>query len=208
MARNRFSANDLRAPGAAPWVALAALGTAASLATAATPAPTTPATTTAAPAAARSATAQSGEPIPMPVARKWVEAPSKPNGSGIRVRYSVPDVVQPGQLTPVQIELSNVQAGAEVQWRLPNGSTGTSMPRGPDTYMALTPGQPNVITVNVVPAADGTVYLDVFTRQNGRSSAQSVPLKVGSGKVTLQQPGTAKPAPGGERVISLPSTPK
>ncbi len=164
--------------------------------------------TTPALAADAKATAQPGKLAPLEAPIKWVEAPSKPSGSGIRLRYSVPDVIQAGQLVPVQIELANVRPGAEVQWRLPGGSTGTTMPGGAGSFMALTPGQPNVITVNVMPTADGTVYLDVFTRQNGRGSAQSVPLKVGSGKVTLKQEGVARTGPGGEKVISLPSTPR
>lgn len=136
----------------------------------------------------------------------WVDAPAKPNGSGIRLRYHVPAAVQPGQRVTVQLEFSNVKDGAEAQWRLPEG-VATPLP-GQAAAIQLVPGQPNVVSLDVVPAADGMVYLDVVTRQGGRGSVQSVPLKVGSGKPLLKREGTLETTPSGEKIISLPSTPR
>lgn len=139
----------------------------------------------------------------------WTTAPSKSNASGIRLRYLVSPALQPGQLGIVKLQLSGVTGDdARVEWRAPAGSSW----RGPEgvngTSMALPPGQVTTLVLEITPAADGMAYLDVFTSQGGRATAQSVPLKVGSGAPQLKREGTAQTTPGGEKVISLPSTPK
>ena len=138
----------------------------------------------------------------------WVHVASKHNGSGVRLAYSVPSM-QPGRTSTVLLRFSGVQGDdARVEWRAPEGASVTSAVAGSSTGMALPRGQVTTLTLDVTPAADGMAYLDVFTTQNGRGSAQSVPLKVGSGKVFLKREGTLQTMPSGEAVISLPSSPK
>ena len=138
----------------------------------------------------------------------WVHVASKHNGSGVRLAYSVPSM-QPGRTSTVQLQFSGVQgADARVEWRAPEGASVTSAVAGSSTGVALPRGQVTTLTLDVTPTADGMAYLDVFTTQNGRGSAQSVPLKVGSGKVFLKREGTLQTMPSGEAVISLPSSPK
>jgi len=139
----------------------------------------------------------------------WTHAAGKHNGSGIRLSYIVPAGMQPGQSARVQLQFSGVTGDdARAEWRGPAGSSVSSAQLGSAASMALPPGQVTTISLDVVPAADGMAYLDVFTTQGGRGSAQSLPLKVGSGKVALKREGTMETSPSGEKVISLPSTPK
>jgi hypothetical protein len=143
-------------------------------------------------------------------AEGWISAaPGKANASGIRLRYQVSPALLPGQMGIVKLQFSGVtRDDAKVEWRAPAGSSW----RGPEgitgSSMLLPPGQVTTIALEITPAADGMAYLDVFTSQGGRASAQSVPLKVGSGAIQLKREGTLQTTPGGEKVISLPSTPK
>ena len=143
-------------------------------------------------------------------APEWTEPMrTKANGSGIKLRYAVPASLQPGQPAVVRVELSNVRgADARLAWRAPEGASVSVRGGGTVGSMALPVGQTTVVEFDVTPAADGMAYLDVFTSQGGRSTAQSLPLKVGSGQVLLKREGTVQTMPSGEKVISLPSQPK
>jgi hypothetical protein len=136
-------------------------------------------------------------------------AAAKHNGSGVRLDYSVPAALSPGRTGSVQLRFSGVSGDdARVEWRAPAGSSVSSASLGAATSMALPRGQVTTVLLDVTPTADGMAYLDVFTSQGGRTSAQQVPLKVGSGAVVLKRDGAAQTSPSGEKVISLPSTPK
>ena len=141
-------------------------------------------------------------------AGSWTQAAAKPNGSGVRLAYNVAPM-QPGRVGSVQLRLSGVTADdARVEWRAPAGGVVTSAAVGAATSMSLPRGQVTTQLLDVTAAADGMAYLDVFTTQGGRTTAQSVPLKVGSGAIVLKREGTAQTMPSGEKVISLPSQPK
>lgn len=139
----------------------------------------------------------------------WVDAPAgKHNGSGIRVSYNAP-AMQPGQTATVQLQFSGVTGDdASVVWRAPEGGSVSAAAPGGASSMALPRGQVSTLTLQVTPGADGLAYLDVFTVQQGRGSALSVPLKVGSGAARLKREGTTMKTPSGEVVTALPSTPK
>lgn len=159
------------------------------------------------------AVAANGSGSPLPVKAKasshWTDATAKHNGSGVRLAYAVPAGLQPGQTGTVELRFSGVTADdARVEWRAPAGASVVSAQAGSATSMALPPGQVTTISLDVTVAADGMAYLDVFTTQAGRGSAQSVPIKVGSGAVLLKREGAMQTGPAGEKVISLPSTPK
>lgn len=140
---------------------------------------------------------------------QWKTAAAKHNGSGIRLDYSVPTAMLPGRTGSVQLRFGGVTGDdARVEWRAPAGGSVSSAVHGTATSVALPRGQATTLFLDVTPAADGMAYLDVFTSQGGRTSAQSVPLKVGSGAVVLKRDGAAQTMPSGEKVISLPSTPK
>ncbi len=158
--------------------------------------------------AAKAATAAGRAAPARPAA--WIDpGPVKPNGSGIRLRYTVASGLQPGQTAIVQLEFSGVRSeGARAEWRAPVGTAVSSTQLGNISSISLPRGQSTVVSLQVTPSADGMAYLDVFTTQGGRGTAQSVPIAVGSGKVLLQQEGVTKVTPSGEKVISLPSTPR
>lgn len=139
---------------------------------------------------------------------KWVTAASKHNGSGIRLSYSVPDALQAGQPARVQLRFSGVTAqGATVALRVPAGTELTADSGLAIGRVPLAVGQVTTLDLRVVPTADGLQTLDVFTSQAERSSAQSVPLKVGSGTAKPQAPGKVMTTPSGEKIISLPAQP-
>jgi hypothetical protein len=66
-------------------------------------------------------------------------------------------------------------------------------------------GESRTLNIDVPPQADGVHYLDVVTTQAGRTSVQSVPLKVGSGRAALKPEGRPQTTPSGEKIISLPA---
>ncbi|MEO7057470.1 MAG: hypothetical protein ABI281_00305 [Caldimonas sp.] len=148
-------------------------------------------------------------PVKAKASSAWTEAASKHNGSGVRLAYAVPAGLQPGQTGTVELRFSGVtDDDARVEWRAPAGGSAVSAQTGTATSMALPRGQVTTLALDVSVAADGMAYLDVFTTQAGRGSAQSVPIKVGSGAVLLKRDGAMQTGPAGEKVISLPSTPR
>lgn len=138
----------------------------------------------------------------------WVQAPSKHSGSGIRLRYRTPDAVQPGEAITLELQFSGVTApDAQVELRGPEGSSLSAADGSALSRVALPVGQTTTVAVRLVPTGDGLQTLDVFTSQAERSSVQSVPVKVGSGRKQLKTQGKLETTPSGEKVISLPSTP-
>jgi hypothetical protein len=133
----------------------------------------------------------------------WVKLAQKHNGSGVQVRYSVPASLQAGQAATVRLQFSSVSAEADAtaEIKAPAGVTlsGVAAP------VTLPRGRTTTVEVQVFAAADGQYFLDVFTTQAGRSSAQSIPLQVGNAKPQLKTTGKAETTPSGEKVISLPS---
>jgi len=139
----------------------------------------------------------------------WVQAASKHNGSGIRLRYSVPATAQPGQAATVQLQFSGVVADdASVELRAPEGATLVGVDGAPLSRVELPRGQLTSLVLHVTPSVEGEQSIDVFTTQAERSSAQSVPLKVGKGGRVLKASGTPQTTPTGEKVISLPAQSK
>lgn len=127
-------------------------------------------------------------------------APSKHNGSGVALRYGTPTGLQPGAAGRVQVQLSNVTAvdGARVEVR--SVATGATL-----LSTTLQRGETRLVDIDVPPQPDGMQYLSVVTTQAGRSSLQSIPLKVGSGRAAMKVEGQPQTTPTGEKVISLPS---
>lgn len=136
----------------------------------------------------------------------WVQAAAKHGGSGISLRYSVPDAVQPNQPIALQLQFGGVgEDDARVELRAPAGTTITDAGGAAVTGLTLPRGQTTTLSLTVTGTADGMQFIDVFTTQGGRSTAQSVPLKVGKGELSLKKTGTLRVEPNGERVISLPA---
>lgn len=136
----------------------------------------------------------------------WVQAAAKHGGSGVSLRYSLPDALQANLPATLQLQFSGVgQDDARVELRAPAGSTLTDASGAAVTALALTPGQTTTLSLTVTASADGMQFIDVFTTQGGRSTAQSVPLKVGKGELALKKTGTLRVEPNGERVVSMPA---
>lgn len=123
-------------------------------------------------------------------------------GSGVSVNARVDGAPAAGQPFAITLNFSGVSdpAGATVEVSADgglqlSGATRATLPAGSGGSMALTATAP----------ADGMYFLNVFTRQGTLAGATSVPVKVGSGQMSLEKRGQVKSMPSGERVISLPA---
>lgn len=145
--------------------------------------------------------------------QRLVLASSKHNGTGVVLRYGVPATVQPGQTGNVTLLLSNITApeGAQVRVVAESPSLrvvpagGTAM-RQLEQATTLSAGEAHQMDLQVSADTDGMYFVNVFVSQQGRSSAYSIPVKVGRGTLKLKQEGTAQTTPSGEKIISLPSS--
>lgn len=136
----------------------------------------------------------------------WVQAAAKHGGSGVNLRYAVPESLQPNQAGSLQLQFGGItDDDARVELRTPAGVTLTDASGAALTGAALPRGQITTLSLNVTAATDGMQFVDVFTTQGGRSSAQSVPLKVGKGELVMKKSGDLRIEPNGERVISMPA---
>lgn len=133
---------------------------------------------------------------------------AKANASGLTLRYSVPSGLRAGQTALVQLVISGAHAGdASVQLSTESAAlrivkVDGATPAGP---IAIVPGAERRIDVEVIASSDGMHYLHAVLTQNGRRAATAVPLRIGSGSVSMKREGQAQTTPGGERIISLPA---
>ena len=129
------------------------------------------------------------------------QAAKKPNGSGVDVQYTVDGSPQVGRNTTVTIRFDGVVDPAGAGVRL-SADPGLTLSGSAD--LRLPAGEATTITVQVAPGAEGISYLNVFTTQNGLTSATSIPVRVGKVAPTMRSSGDLKKTPAGEPVISMP----
>ncbi len=130
----------------------------------------------------------------------------KPNGSGVRFTSVAPKSMKVGQATKVTLSFAAASADdAMASVRMPDGLSAKRADGAPLTDMALKRDQPTTVDVWVTAKDDGTQYFDVSTTRDGRTSVQSVALKVGSGVVKLKPNGTLVTTPSGEKIVSMPA---
>jgi hypothetical protein len=130
----------------------------------------------------------------------WQTAVSKHNGSGVALRYAVPDKVAVGETATVRLQFAGITAtdGAGVEIRDP-------ATRAVLLTLRLAPGEQRVVEIPYSSRSDGMQFIDVTTTQAGRATVQSVPVKVGSGELRLKPEGQRRTGADGEAVISLPA---
>jgi hypothetical protein len=159
-------------------------------------------TMTTAPAAIAAETGKpnAGKPAAAPAA-KWETARGKHTGSGVVVRYSVPDKIAVGETVTVRLMIAGVSAaeGASVEVRDPATQAVLLSTRAER-------GEEKAAELRITARNDGTQYLDVQTTQAGRLTVQSIALRVGSGKTALKAEGQKQTTATGETVISMPAT--
>jgi len=136
------------------------------------------------------------------VKRKLTHAPKKKNGSGVDVQYAVDDTVKVGQAATVVIQFEDITdpAGGSARFTADAGLTLV----GADE-LRLPAGQTTTVTVRATPASEGIAYINVFTTQNGTTSATSIPVRVGEAAPKLRSTGELQKLPAGDSVISMPS---
>ncbi len=134
--------------------------------------------------------------------RALTRAAVKKSGSGVDVQYSVDDSVNVGQGAAVVIQFGNISdpAGGSARFTADAGLTLV----GADE-LRLPAGQTTTVTVRATPASEGIAYINVFTTQNGMSSATSIPVRVGGATPKLRSAGELQKLPAGDAVISMPA---
>lgn len=183
--RSSRSASRWRVLGLAAALCLAGLGPAA-----------TWASERGAPAAAASGTL----PAAAKPAPAWQSVRGKHTGSGVVLRYAVPEKMAVGEAVTVRLQLSGVTAadGATVEVR-------DRAARALLLTQQLSAGEERTIEIPYTGRADGMQFLDVTTTQAGRLTVVSVPLRVGTGELKLKPEGQRRTTAGGDAVISLPA---
>ena len=132
------------------------------------------------------------------------QAPQKPNGSGVGVRYRVQGKPAVGQPTQVDIVFGRVRDadGAALQFTA-DASLRLDASGAPATLAA---GEGTRVTVTVIPQQEGLAYLNVFTTQRGATSSTSIPIQTGTAGASSSK-GTAgklKDTPEGDKILSMP----
>jgi len=128
-------------------------------------------------------------------------APMKANGAGVGVQYKVDGTPEAGRPVSVLLSFDGVSSptGASVRISTEGGLTLV----GSETVRSLPSNQATTWTVQVVPAASGIGYLNVFTTQSGATSATSIPVSVGKPSATLPASGTLKQSADGEKILPM-----
>lgn len=130
----------------------------------------------------------------------------KANGSGVKLSATTPKSIAIGQATLVTLSFEAPSSdGAVAKVRVPAGVSVTRADGSALGDIALTRGQATKVDLLVNAQNDGMQFLDVTTTQAGRSSIQSVPLKVGTGALVMKSNGNVITTPTGERIVSMPA---
>lgn len=128
---------------------------------------------------------------------------ARPGGkptSGVVVTYTAPAKVAVGETVMLRLQISGVSAadGATVEVRDAAGRATLLSTR-------VAAGEQRTLELPYTGRADGMQFIDVITAQGGRSSVQSLPVRVGTGELKLKPQGQRSATAGGDAVISLPA---
>ncbi|MDM0026777.1 hypothetical protein [Variovorax saccharolyticus] len=130
-----------------------------------------------------------------------VTAPMKGSGAGVGVQYRVDGTPEVGRPVSVLLSFDGITdpAGASVRLSTQGGLSLV----GTESTRSLPTAQTSTWTVQVVPAADGLGYLNVFTTQGGATSATSVPVPVGKPSAALPASQDLKRSADGEKILPM-----
>ncbi|MBT2326400.1 hypothetical protein J7E62_29225 [Variovorax paradoxus] len=134
---------------------------------------------------------------------KMTAAPAKTNGSGVSVQYRLDGTPQAGSAVSVVLSFDGITDPAGASFRLTTDG-GLTLVGGAGGTQPLPAGQTSTLTVQVVPGADGTGYLHVFTTQRGATSATSVPVQVGKAPSAMPASDALKQTPDGDKIRAMP----
>jgi hypothetical protein len=130
-----------------------------------------------------------------------VTAPMKGSGAGVEVQYRVDGTPEVGRPVSVLLRFDGITDPAGAVVRL-SAQGALSLVGGEDSR-SLPPAQKTTWTVQVVPAAQGLGYLNVFTTQGGATSATSVPVPVGKQSAALPASENLKRSADGEKILPM-----
>ncbi len=129
--------------------------------------------------------------------------PLAPRKANIEVQFRIDGTPRLGEALPITLSFVGITdpAGATVRF---TADAGLSLPAAYLSKLPLSRGQTApTLTVPVTPMAEGLAYLNVFTTQGGKTSANSVPVQVG--KAAASKPGgELKSTPSGDRILIVP----
>jgi len=130
-----------------------------------------------------------------------VTAPMKGSGAGVVVQYRVDGTPEVGRPVSVLLSFGGITdpAGAAVRLSTQGGLSLV----GAESTRSLPTAQTTTWTVQVVPAAEGLGYLNVFTTQGGATSATSVPVPVGKQAAALPASENLKRSADGEKILPM-----
>ncbi len=130
----------------------------------------------------------------------FVTPVQKSNGSRVIVGFRVTPTPGAGLPATVSLTFSAVtDAAAGVRF---TSDAGLRL-LAPQSSVPLPLGA-SELDIQAIPEADGLFYLNVFTTQNGATSAMSIPIAVGTVAPKLSPVGVTKPTADGQKIISLP----
>ena len=130
-------------------------------------------------------------------------APSKSNGSGIALSYSVDGTPRVGQSVRVVMQLDGIIDSAGGTLRI-SADAGLAVAPSVDTVV-LPAGEVTTLSFAVTPSTTGTAYVHVFTTQHGATSAVSIPIQTGKAVDALPKSSAMKEGGAGEKMIVLPA---
>jgi hypothetical protein len=132
----------------------------------------------------------------------WMRAPQKKGGSGVSVRWRLAATPKVGEPVTLTIELGGLRSPQGASAEIVGDNVTLARPSG---RLAFKAGPPQRQQVSFTPTAEGVYFINVFTEQNGRQGAVSLPVRVGKGGVKLEKPGTPTTLPNGEKAVIMPS---
>lgn len=131
-----------------------------------------------------------------------VQAPQKPNGSGVNMTYRIDATPHLGRVTPVVLKFDGVTDASGAAVRM---STDPGLSIQDARVLALPAGKQTSATVRVLSESEGLSYLHVFVTQGNNTSAISVPIQTGTARALMKPPGQLERNARGDQVISMPA---
>lgn len=124
----------------------------------------------------------------------YTKLASKDGGSGVQISYKIEGTPATGKPLTIRANIAS-RVDAEVTLSADAGLT----LQEPSQVLRLTAGKTSQHAIVVVPQADGRYYLNLFSTAQGRTSASSVAIQVGSSQANLKSSGATQVNPDGQR---------
>jgi hypothetical protein len=131
--------------------------------------------------------------------KRYIQLPMKTNGSGVVVYENLSNKPALGRETVLTLKVNALAAGnvGEITVVVP-----AALGNAQEIKQALS-ASAATLSVTFTPNAEGLHYIQVFTQQNGRSSAAEIAVQVGSTVQKTAVNGKLSTGAGGEKIIEM-----